>query len=280
MPVINPIIVTGSGYPPGEGADFGPCADWPVRWTCDVDTLNPAITGLAVSMATATLWALTGRQFGLCSITLRPCARDCGDGRMYDDAGPPWTARSWPSAALGGGLWVNLACGGCGSGCSCSRVPEFVLPAPVSSVDEIRIDGAALPASAYRLDNNRIVVRTDGGAWPRCNDLSLDDGPGTWSVTATYGQAVPDGAALAMGELACEIGRAADGGDCRLPPGVQQLARQGVTISYPDVGALFEKGRTGLYLVDLFISTWNPGHLRQRSRVYRVDAPTVRRPGT
>lgn len=280
MPVINPPVVTGSGVIPGEGDDFGPCADWPVVWPCDVDTLNPAVTGLAVSMASATLWSLSGRQFGLCSVTLRPCARGCGDGRMYDDFGPPWTAGSWPTPALVGGLWFNLTCGGCTSGCSCSRVPEFVLPAPVSSVDEIRIDGAVLPSSAYRLDNNRIVVRTDSGAWPRCNDLAEDDGPGTWSVRATYGQAIPPGAALAMGELACEIAKGADGGDCRLPPGVQQLARQGVTISYPDVGELFRQGRTGLYLVDLFISTWNPGRLRQRSRVYRVDAPTVRRPGT
>jgi hypothetical protein len=56
--------------------------------------------------------------------------------------------------------------------------------------------------------------------------------------------------------------------------------RQGVTISYPDVGALFRDGRTGLYLVDLFLATWNPYNLRMRSRVYNVDRPTVRRAGT
>ena len=57
------------------------------------------------------------------------------------------------------------------------------------------------------------------------------------------------------------------------------MVRQGVTISYPDVGELFKQGRTGLYLVDAFIATWNPYGLRQRSRVYRVDQPTVRKPG-
>ena len=99
-------------------------------------------------------------------------------------------------------------------------------------------------------------------------------------MTAQFGEEPPEGAALAMGELACEIARAAAGQDCRLPAGVQQLVRQGVTISYPDVGELFEKGRTGLYLVDMFVATWNPSHLRSRSRVYRVDRPTVRRAGT
>ena len=91
---------------------------------------------------------------------------------------------------------------------------------------------------------------------------------------------MPEGAELAMGQLACEIAKAAAGGDCKLPAGLQQLVRQGVTISYPDVGELFRQGRTGLYLVDMFVATWNPSGLRQRSRVYSVDRPTVRRAGT
>ena len=277
MPVINPILST----PSGTGGISGPCADWPVQWTCDLDTLNPAVTGVAVSMATTALWALTGMRFGLCEITLRPCREDCGDGRFYDDFGPPWVARYWPQPALIGGLWFNLTCGSCTSGCSCSRVSEVRLPAPVYDVTEVLVDGVVLPSSAYRLDNNRILVRTDGEEWPRCNDLSREDNEaGTWSVRARYGEPIPDGASIAMGQLACEIAKAAAGGDCKLPAGLQQLVRQGVTISYPDVGELFRQGRTGLYLVDMFVATWNPAGLRQRSRVYRVDAPTVRRPGT
>lgn len=263
------------------GADFGPCSVWPVQWTCDLDTLNPAVTGVAVSMATDVLWALTGMRFGTCEVTLRPCRRDCFDGRFFDDFGPPWTGARWyPQPALIGGQWFNLTCGTC-TDCSCTEVSEALLPAPVNTIVEVKIDGTPMASGAYRIDNNRLLVRTDGGRWPRCNDLSLaDTEEGTWSVTATYGEDIPDGAALAVGELACEIAKAADGGDCRLPPGVQQLARQGVTISYPDVGELFRQGRTGLYLVDMFIATWNPYGLRQRSRVYRVDRPTVRRTGT
>lgn len=277
MPVINPTPGTGEN----EGADFGPCTVWPITWTCDLDTLNPAVTGVAVSTATEVLWALSGRRFGLCTVTLRPCRRECDTGGFYDDFGPAWTGGYWPRPALIGGLWFNLACGECSGGCSCGVVSEFVLPAPVHEITQILIDGAVLSADSYRLDNNRLVVRTDGGRWPACNDLALDDTEeGTWSVTATYGEVIPDGAQLAMGELACEIAKAADGGDCRLPPGVQQLVRQGVTISYPDVGELFRQGRTGLYLVDMFLATWNPSRLRARSRVYRVDQPTVRRPGT
>lgn len=279
MPVINPIPQT--GVSPGGGADFGPCDTWPIEWTCDLSAQNPAVTGLAVATATEVLWGLTGMRFGLCNVTLRPCRRDCYTGRMYDDYGPSWEAGYYPQPALIGGLWFNLVCGSCAGTCSCGHVSEFVLPAPVHEILEIKIDGTPMVTGSYRLDNNRIVIRTDGEDWPRCNDLSKDDTEeDTWSVTATYGEVVPEGAKLAMGQLACEILRAAAGGDCKLPAGLQQLVRQGVTISYPDVGELFRQGRTGLYLVDMFVSTWNPYNLRQRSRVYNVDRPTVRRAGT
>lgn len=275
MPVINPVTATGSN----TGTDFGPCADWPIQWICDVPAESVPLTGIAVATATEVLWALTGMRFGLCTVTLRPCRRDCDTGGFPNDFGPAWTAGSWPRPALIGGLWFNLTCGGCAGPCSCGEVSEFVLPAPVNEIIEIKIDGTPMVTGGYRLDNNRIVVRTDRTEWPRCNDLSRDDTEtDTWSVTATYGEAVPAGAELAMGALACEILRAAAGGDCKLPAGLQQLVRQGVTISYPDVGELFRQGRTGLYLVDMFLATWNPYGLRQRSRVYSVDRPTVRRP--
>jgi len=278
MPVINPTAQT----TPGNGGSIsGPCANWPVTWACDTSTLNPAVTGTAVSMATEFLWAASGMRFGVCEVTLRPCRRDCQTGGFYDDFGPPWTAQYYPQPALVGGLWFNLTCGSCTGSCSCGLVSEVQLPAPVNTIVEVLIDGTPLVSGAYRVDNNRLLVRTDGSQWPLCNDLSLDDTEvGTWSVRATYGEALPEGTALAMGQLACEIAKAADGGDCRLPAGVQQLVRQGVTISYPDVGELFRQGRTGLYLVDMFLSTWNPYNMRQRSRVYNVDRPSVRRAGT
>lgn len=280
MPVISPIPP--QGVQPGQGADFGPCANWPIQLLCDVSVESAVITGYAVSLATDTLWALTGRQFGLCNYTFRPCRRDCFSSPFPPDgwAEWPWTS-TYPQPALIAGSWFNLVCGSCPGTCSCSAVSEFVLPAPVHDIIDITIDGTPMASGAYRLDNNRLVVRTDGGTWPLCNDLSVNDGAeGTWTVTATIGRVIPDGAALAMGQLVCEIIRGAQGEDCNLPPGVTQLIRQGVTIQYPDIGELFRQGRTGLYLVDMFVSTWNPNRLTNRSRVYNVDRPTVRRTDT
>lgn len=260
--------------------EFGPCEPWPVMWPCDVSCESPTVTGRAVEFATEVIWGLSGRQFGLCEVTLRPCRRDC-----YEFPWPggwnEWPGTSWLSPALIGGQWFNIVCGTCPGTCACSQLSEVLLPAPVNRIVEVKVDGDVLVTGAYRLDDSRVLVRTDGGAWPRCNELELDDDQaGTWSVTASYGREVPAGGEWAVGELACELLKAFKGEDCRLPRNVTQLARQGVTISYPDMNALFDRGRTGLYLADLFIATWNPNHLNARSKTYSIDRPRHRRAGS
>jgi hypothetical protein len=239
-----------------------------------------------VAAATSLVWALSGRQFGTCTTTLRPCRKNCYDGGWWNQYGPPWTSGYAGlgynyGTGFGYGLWFDLSCGSCSGGCSCTEISEVVLPSPVSSIITVKMDGTPMATGAYRVDNNRFLVRTDGQRWPRCNDLSKNDTqPGTWSVTAAYGQDVPVAGQLAVGEMACQILRAMSGEDCNLPPGIQSLTRQGVSVSFPNVGELFAKGRTGLYLVDSFVTSVNPSKLSSRSRVYSVDHPLSRRAGT
>jgi len=254
--------------------DFGPCEDWPIHWTCEVSARSPEVTGYAVAAATRILFALSGRRFGQCTVTLRPCADDCGDLSAY----PLWDG---PSLLVSRTPWdfyrLPYCTGYCAGGCSCRNVSAVRLPSLTSRVTEVKLDGTPMATGAYRLVG-RDLVRTDGAAWPRCNDLTAgDDQPGTWSVTAIVGEEVPDSGRLAMGELACEISKAASGVDCRLPPGVTQLVRQGVTIQYPDIGQLLKDGRTGLYLVDMFLAAENPHGLTRRARVGNVDAILRRR---
>jgi len=259
-------------------ATFGPCSVWDVRWPCDVSTESPTATGYAVQVATDAIWALSGRRFGTCSVTLRPCREDCG-GCGASASWYEWPlASSWVTPALIGGLWFNVVCGVCPGTCSCSEVSEVLLPAPVSSITAVVIDGVTLATSAYELRDNRRLVRIDGNKWPRCNDLSLAAGQvNTWTVQAVYGEDVPEGGKWAVGELACELLRAFRGDECRLPKTVTQLVRQGVTITMPELTSIFENGTTGLYLADAFIQTWNPSHLRRRARTYSVDAPAFPR---
>lgn len=261
--------------------DFGPSEPWPVYWTCDINTYSPELTGYAVSAATRILWSLSGRRFGLTTTTLRPCSEDDRGAGAYPFALGSWEWRVGYSMPPWDWFRTPYCCGGCVGTCSCGHLSEIRLPSPVDSVVAVKVDGAVLNPSAYRLDNNRLLVRTDGARWPRGNDLSKgDDQPGTWSVTARFGESVPDSGRLAMGELACEIAKAGSGVDCRLPAAVTQLVRQGVTISVPDFGQILLHGRTGLYLVDMFLSAENPKSIQQRARVYDVDRISPRRAGS
>ena len=266
-------------------ADFGPCSPWEPVWTCDVSAKSPTATGIAVEAATEIMWALSGRRFGTCTTTLRPCRRNCYDTAWWGMYGAGWantyTSPGYAYSAGRFGMWFELGCGSCNGECSCSFVSETILPFPVSSVVMVKMDGTPMATGAYRVDDNRRLVRTDGHAWPRCNDLSKnDDQPGTWSVTASYGEDVPELGKLAVGEMACELLRAMDGKDCRLPPGLTQLTRQGVSITLPLPSELFKEGKTGLYVCDAFISSVNPHGLARRSKVFSVDHRAPRRAGT
>jgi hypothetical protein len=256
------------------------CAPWPADMSlCDTSCTSPTVTGTALGIATDILWALSGRQFGTCTETVRPCRRDCAD--------VPWPL--WPGSSLDGapyvmpllyaGQWYNLTCGSCGDFCTCTPISEVVLPFPTTSIVQVKINGTPLVTGAYRLDDARLLVRTDGSQWPRCNDLNkADTQPGTWSITYTYGAAVPAEGQLAVGELACEFTKMLNNETCRLPRHVTSVSRQGVTINYADLLNVMANGRTGLLFVDLFLDAVNPARLAETAHVYSVDHPAGRRP--
>src|SRR5690349_202758 len=202
------------------GMGTGPCGTWPVTWTCELTAADAAVTGTALQAASEVLWSLSGQRFGLCSTVLRPCRRGCRDtlwpagSTLWPNV---WPGQTYPMPFWWQGQWLNLTCATCTTGCSCNVVSEFVLPGDVHDIVSIIIDGVELSPSAYRLDNNRIVVRTDGGEWPICNDLSKNDTEvGTWSVTARYGEDLPELGKMAVGELACEFVKVLTDEECTI----------------------------------------------------------------
>lgn len=251
----------------------GLCEAWTPIWTCALPTSANAVTGTAVQVASEILWALSGRRFGLCNITLRPCRRECFSDTWWA-GGHWWEVGMYPQPALISGRWYNITCGSCDDGCSCTSISDVMLPGPVYEVGLVKVDGVALTKNVdYRLDDFRRLIRLGGESWPLCNDLNLaDDQPGTWSVTYSYGEPVPQMGQLAVGILATEIAKMLIcDTSCALPKPVQSLSRQGVNITFLDPNEVFANGRTGLYLPDMFISTYNPNNLRQRARVYDID---------
>ena len=235
------------------------CNAWPTIDCCDT-----APTADMQLVASEILHLLSGHQYpGVCSQTVRPCSG--GSSVPYN-----WPYPTYPQ--LSNGTWFNNSCGCHVSyDCGCKGIPQVDLGrSDIRLISEVNIDGTTLPASSYRLDARRYLVRTDGSQWPCCQDLSKNIGEvGTWYVTLSYGVNPPTVGQLAAGKLACELQKACDDADdCKLPSRVTNVVRQGVSFTVLDPQDFLSEGRTGLYEVDLFLSSVNPNGLRRRATAW------------
>lgn len=254
--------------------DFSGCSTF---WT----TLTAPQQAYALRLATFTVYALTGRQFGTVTATLRPC--NPGALPPLYQTYPVGVFGSWGSGEgassgafpvyLLNGVWHNGGCGGYSCGGTWSEVE---LPRTVS-ISSVVIDGATLSPSAYRIDNGDLLVRTDGGYWPRCQDIGKNPGvTNTWTVTGAFGRVVPQEALDAASLLACEVGKSIAGQPCRLPQRMQSLTRQGVSVQFPAVNSYLDRGLTGLNEVDQLVVQLNPNRLTQSPKVLSMDSSPIR----
>lgn len=251
-----------------------PCSPWSPIWCVDLPLSTSEVSGQALQAATEILWAKSGRQFDECVVSWRPCRKDCfGDWTPWDRS---WSevGTSWPYPYNYAGQWFNLGCGGCAGSCSCTALYTVALPEPVTSIVEVKVDGTPLVTSAYTVYDFRTLLRTDGEQWPLCNDFNkASTEVGTWEITASIGTTVPILGRMAVAELTRELALACvDSDECALPRPVQQLVRQGVSMSFLDPNEVFADGKIGLTRSDLFISTFNPHGIAQRAIAYDVDA--------
>jgi len=257
---------------------------WPVDWgACAADvfaSLNADQIALSEALAAQTLRMLTGYRVGGCSVTVRPCNRSCVPGSWLTAPSPSILFAGAYGGSFGfspyigpNGSWMN-ACGCAGDGCSCTKVEEVWLPGSVGRIDYVIVDGVTLPDTAYRVDNNNRLVRTDGGTWPVCQDMNLDSGVGTFIVTYLDGNEVDGVGAYVAGTLAAEFAQACLGGDCALPSNVQTVTRAGISQELDP--EMFQNGLTGNRTVDAYIRIWNPTDALP-SGIYSPDAPRARR---
>lgn len=254
-----------------EPVEADPEADPPVEAVEGVPVYSDEVKAYAEAMAGQTMRLLTGFRVGGCPITVRPCRAGCDDPtyRSYPAQGASGST-PWYPVQLGGN-WLNIGCGLHLGACGCTGVEAIRLSSIVGAITEVKIDGAVLDESAYRLDHGGILVRIDGEMWPLCQHIDAPDTePGTWSVSYTPGELVDGIGATAAGLLALEYAKACSAsGKCSLPAGVQTIARGGVTMTLAvDV---FPNGRTGIVAVDTYLERWNPHGLRSRPVVWSPD---------
>ena len=240
------------------------CEEWPIDGGCLPEVSTPeeqAALDAAKDLAVDVLWALSGRQYGVCPAVARPCP-------LQRNPLPSGNRSSWSSSALvavwSGDNWANVACG-CAGGCVSSGPRMVHLPGPVQSIVEVNVEGVIQDPSEYQLEGD-ILYRV-GEPWPY-QDLSrplYEDG--TWSVTYMRGLPVPKGLGRLTGLLVNEFYLACTGGKCRLPRTVTEVSRQGVTHRMFDTNQIYASGKTGIAEIDLWLAAVNPHHIMQ--------APTV-----
>lgn len=239
---------------------------WPVDRTClPVSESEPERIKQehAEDLAVSVLWALSGRQFGICPVIARPCPTAC-TSTTYDLLGGPGWFPLWDGAN-----WRNVRCG-CTGKCEATGPTVIHLGStkglPIQEVTEVRIAGEIMDPSLYSLEGD-LLYRRGGAQWPN-QDLTLPlDEPGTWSVSYTQGNPPPAGTATLVALLAKEFLDACGGGKCRLPRRVQTVSRQGVTYNMIDPTDIYRDGLTGLPEVDIWIASVNPHRISRAPRV-------------
>lgn len=258
------------------------CQPWPPDLTClppgwNLDPLQwTAQQQASFAIAQKLLTRMTAGKIGLCEIVLRPCRKFCAELQGFNfpvsNLGVGWVP------LLVGGRVVNVGCG-CGGPCGCGPICEVRLQGKVYQVTQVKVDGVVVPAADYTVQAPNLLVRRGGtGCWPECQKLDLPDTEaGTWSVTYLRGTPPDVAASRFVTQLAGELSAPCEKRPCNLPRRVTSIVRDGVTYTLLDDLSIFDKGRTGIPEIDMWIAAINPYGARSGLKVYSPDLPQHRR---
>lgn len=256
--------------------EYGGCP-WPMDPACQTDqwnALDPAVQERALALASSTLRRLTGYRVGQCPIKVRPARAGAywNQAHRCPSYSDWYSSQSFRPAMDQYGIWVNYS-----NLDDEATTCEVMLPGPVGRVDEVLVDGVALGASGYEVRGQALVWIGGGECpFPTSQDLSKpDSAAGTFSVTYLNAYPVDSLGAYAVGVLANEYAKACTGNKCRLPAGVTNIVRQGVSMEV--AGGTFPNGVTGIREVDSYVALWNPRGIQQAPKVWSPDLPRAMR---
>lgn len=263
---------------PNGGMPISPMGNEPCGWAIDPTLCCPDWSGYSQELkdrasryAISVMWAATGRRYGTCSNTVRPCGdRRCGNCDSWT-----WLPGVGMRPFILDGLWRNCLCG---CPCDCKPHCQVKLPGPVDTIVEVRIDGILVDPTSYRVDDHQWLVRLDGACWPECQDYNVNSpAEGSWLVTYLRGSMIPMVVLDAAATLACEFAKLCNGQSCRLPGRMSSLTRSGVSVTFTDIDMMLRRGLTGIPEVDQVIVADNPYALKARPFFHSYDtSPRVR----
>lgn len=206
----------------------------------------------------------------------------------------PFPSSAWSPAASGtrsGGGWYGTC--GCAGGCGCGPSDEIQLPGPVwqdlsrdypngrGYTIDVFIDGARVHDSRFRVFDGGYIVPV-GMDFPWSQDLTRPAIPepgfsphqleGTWGIRYWRGLPIPAAGIHAVSNLACEIWKACAGvgGECKLPRGVKDVDREGIsyTLVDPESDLL-----VNMPDVSAWVKSVNPYGIKEQSYVLSPDLP-------
>lgn len=235
---------------------------WPIIWPKSVDSenLDPNIKRLCEVYASACMTSLTLGRVGGAPVTVTPAGwrRHFGHYASYNTLPGEYIPGrffygAYPSAH---DLKHVLAV---------FETHAIALPGPVAGVTEIRINGAVLDSSNYRVEDGKWLVRMGGGSWPCDEDFT---------VTYLNSHPVDEMGSHAAGVMAAEWLKllTTDGKkNCRLSASATSVSRQGITMELTT--GMFPEGVTGIPEIDAYLMLFNPFGVKVAPRVYSPDLP-------
>lgn len=259
-----------------EGAE--PLASWVTDpSTLDAPDASPAQKITAASFASQVLWALSGRRWW---------------GQRQDRlrVAPDFAGLHVPFPSSFS-LWTPGRTRGCP--CHASTINPQV-PGPVIDVVSLTVGDVVVPHDQIEIEDRR-VIRVAPGADSTTDPLAVnlwvdEDGfyalfpngacgcgrRSTVDMILEWGSPPPDAGAEAARLLATEVAKGLSGDtSCRIAGNVTSVNRQGVSVLL-DPATFLDEGRTGVPLVDLWLTSVNPNKLQRPPEVWwpEVDTPT------
>lgn len=234
-------------------------------WITAEDLVDPSsdYADDAAASASFVLFMLSGRKYGgVRTVTEEYCQVGLDQIGLHHPTlpGPSGYPAVYPE--LDHGAIINRF-GGCCSSCGCAHLLRL-RGGPVLSVGYVAVGERVIDPADYAIYDYSYIA-APSRCWNSCDDVT---------VTYTYGTVPPALGRIAAKALADQYILAMDQSDeCMLPQRVTQISRQGMSWTLLDPQDFLDKGRTGIYQVDLFLTTVNPDGARLRSRVFSPDIP-------